>query len=254
MPDTKTINAEWVRVTAFVLFAGLFNAPAAAQDNLLRRAQDFLGDRSADAQEASGLSEDEVGGGLKEALRIGADTVIRQLGASGGFESDPAVRIALPASLGRVKSSLDRIGMSSMLDDLEVRMNRAAEVAMPKATGIFLEAINAMTLEDVMDIYRGPNDAATRYFQSKMSAPLARELRPVVDESLADTGTVSAYRAVMDRYNRIPLVRPVETDLSAHVVQKGMDGIFHYLAQEEAAIRNNPIKRSTELLQRVFGN
>jgi hypothetical protein len=144
--------------------------------------------------------------------------------------------------------------MSSTMDDLEVRLNRAAEVAMPKATGLFIAAIDEMTLDDVMDIYRGPDDAATRYFQANMSQPLAEELLPVVDESLADTGTVAAFSAVMDRYNRIPLVRPVDANLSSYVVQKSMDGIFHYLAHEEAAIRNDPIKRSTELLQQVFGN
>jgi hypothetical protein len=37
------------------------------------------------------------------------------------------------------------------------------------------------------------------------------------------------------------------------VVDKGMDGIFHYLAQEEAAIRTDPVARSTDLLRKVFG-
>jgi len=37
------------------------------------------------------------------------------------------------------------------------------------------------------------------------------------------------------------------------VVAKGLDGIFHYLAQEEAAIRTDPGARTTDLLKRVFG-
>lgn len=45
----------------------------------------------------------------------------------------------------------------------------------------------------------------------------------------------------------------VKANLTEHVVQKGMDGIFHYLAIEEGKIRNNPAKRTTELLRRVFG-
>ena len=31
-----------------------------------------------------------------------------------------------------------------------------------------------------------------------------------------------------------------------------MDGVFYYLAKEEAAIRNNPAKRTTDLLAKVF--
>lgn len=88
---------------------------------------------------------------------------------------------------------------------------------------------------------------------SSMSGPLAIEMKPVVDASLADAGVVKSYDAVMDRYNAVPFVRRVDADLSDYVVQKGMDGIFYYLAMEEAAIRERPAKRTTELLKRVFG-
>ena len=104
-----------------------------------------------------------------------------------------------------------------------------------------------------MGIYNGPPDAATRYFQERMSAPLAEEMRPLVAESLAEVGAVQSYDAVMSRYQSLPLVPDVKADLTGHVVDKGMEGIFHYLAREEAAIRQNPAKRTTELLQQVFG-
>jgi hypothetical protein len=32
-----------------------------------------------------------------------------------------------------------------------------------------------------------------------------------------------------------------------------MAGIFHYMAEEEAAIRKNPVKRTTSILKKVFG-
>jgi hypothetical protein len=212
-----------------------------------------LGGAKTESEQRQSLSESEIGGGLKDALRVGADTVLARLGANGGFEKDPAVHIPLPGSLGRVKAALERVGMGSLLKDLEQRLNGAAELAMPKARALFLRAIDEMTLQDVMKIYRGSDDAATRYFQGKMSAPLAQEMRPAVDQSLAQAGAVDAYAAVITRYNSLPLVRPVQADLGDYVVQKGMDGIFHYLAQEEAAIRKDPVKRSTELLRRVFG-
>lgn len=50
----------------------------------------------------------------------------------------------------------------------------------------------------------------------------------------------------------MPLVPDVQADLSSYVVEKGMDGIFHYLAVEEAKIRQNPAARTTELLKKVF--
>lgn len=200
------------------------------------------------------LSTDDIGGGLKEALRVGTENVVGQLGAADGFNLDPQIHIPLPGQLEDVKKVLGKIGMDSALSDLEVRLNRAAEIATPKAKGLFIDAINEMTLDDVMAIYNGEADSATQYFKSKMSGPLAIEMKPVVDASLADAGAVKTYDAAMERYDSLPFVPKVEADLNDYVVQKGMDGIFHYIAKEEAAIRKDPAKRTTDLLKRVFGN
>jgi hypothetical protein len=57
----------------------------------------------------------------------------------------------------------------------------------------------------------------------------------------------------MKQYESVPFVPDAKADLSTYVVEMSMDGIFHYVAIEEAAIRNNPAARTTELLQKVFG-
>jgi len=207
-----------------------------------------------DEQQEQTLSNDEVGSGLKEALRVGTETVVGNLGQPGGFNLDPQIHIPLPGQLERVKDLLGKVGMDSMLTDLEDELNEAAEIATPKAKDLFLQAINEMTMDDVMAIYKGPDDAATQYFKSKMSAPLAAEMKPVVDESLADVGAVETYDSAMESYNALPFVPQVDVNLTDYVVEKGMDGIFYYLAKEEAAIRNDPVKRTTDLLKSVFGN
>jgi len=199
------------------------------------------------------LSNDDIGEGLKEALRVGTQTVVDNLGQSGGFNLDPQIHIPLPSQLEQVKGILGKFGMESMLTDLESRLNQAAETATPKAKELFVGAINELTLDDVMAIYNGPEDAATEYLRSKMSAPLALEMKPVVDDSLADVGAVKAYDTVMQRYKAVPFAPEIDVDLSDYVVQKGMDGIFHYLAKEEAAIRQDPVKRTTDILKQVFG-
>jgi hypothetical protein len=86
-----------------------------------------------------------------------------------------------------------------------------------------------------------------------MSPGLAAEMRPVVEQSLADVGAVQTYEQVMGQYRALPFAPDIKTDLSGYVVDKGMTGIFHYLALEEAAIRQDPARRTTDLLRRVFG-
>jgi hypothetical protein len=251
---TRRIGKPLPGLLVSVLVCSLASVPAAAEASWLDKAKDLLGGAQSGASKAQALSEQEIGDGLKDALRVGTETVVTRLAKTDGFNADPSIHIPLPSALDNVKSTLDKFGMGSMLNDLELRLNRAAEQATPRARKLFLKSISDMTLDDVMGIYGGSDDAATRYFQSKMSKPLAAEMRPVVDESLADVGAIQAYDSVMGRYNAVPFVPKVDTDLTGYVVQEGMGGIFHYLAQEEAAIRKDPVKRTTDLLQRVFGN
>lgn len=206
-----------------------------------------------DDEKQQSLSSDDISGGLKEALRVGTENVVSSLGVTDGFNLDPQIHIPLPKKLGQVKKVLGKVGMDSMLTDLETRLNRAAEIATPKAKQLFIAAINDMTLEDVMAVYKGPEDSATQYFKSKMSGPLAVTMKPIVDESLADVGAAKSYDEVMASYNSVPFVPKVDANLGDYVVEKGMDGIFFYLAKEEAAIRQDPAARTTDLLRSVFG-
>ena len=202
----------------------------------------------------AGLSESEIGDGLREALRVGTSSVVSQLGAADGFNADPVAHIPLPESMERVQSTLDKLGMASMLNDLELKLNRAAEAATPKAKALFVDAIQQMTLDDVQSVYKGPDDAATRYFEGKMSAPLREQMRPIVDSTLAEVGAIAAYESVMGQYQKVPFVPDVRANLSDHVLDGGLKAIFHYVAEEEKAIRQDPAKRTTELLRRVFGS
>ncbi|TLM66822.1 MAG: DUF4197 domain-containing protein [Deltaproteobacteria bacterium] len=235
-----------------IILVLLWLAPVActAQTDWLKTGRDLLG---ATAGGPGTNDTGQIGAGLKEALRVGSDTVVGQLGRTDGFNADPAIHIPLPKNFQKVQSTLKTLGMSSLLDDLELRLNRAAEQATPRAKELFWSAIEQMTLDDVMKIYNGPPDAATRYFQGKMSKPLGESMRPIVSDALQQAGAVQAYDRVMGQYRSVPFVPDVKADLVSYVTDQGMNGIFHYLAQEEAAIRQNPVKRTTELLRTVFG-
>lgn len=241
-------------LTGIVLVAVfLLTAPARAGNTWLDKGADLLKTVTGKSQQAD-ITVEEIGAGLKDALRVGSDRVVSRLGRVDGFNTDAAVHIPLPKQLNAVKTALGKIGMSGSLEDLELKLNRAAEAATPRAKKLFRQAIVDMTFDDAWAIYKGPDDAATRYFRGKMSPSLAREMWPVVKRSLAQVGAVQAYEGVMKRYRSIPLVPEVKTDLTGYVVEKGMDGIFHYMAEEEAAIRRDPARRTTEILRRVFGS
>lgn len=198
------------------------------------------------------LGTDQIANALREALRVGAGNVVGQLGTEEGFNLDPTVHIPLPDELNQARTVLARVGLEGSLTDLEVQLNRAAEVATSNAGELFVNAISKMTLQDARDILQGPDDAATRYFRNTMGVELSERMTPVVSESLDEVGAARLYEQTVGRYNSLPLVPPIESNLTSHVVNLGIDGIFHYLAEEEAAIRADPAARTTDLLRTVF--
>ena len=200
----------------------------------------------------SSLSDNDIAGALKDALSIGSENVVSQLSAPGGFNSDANIRIPLPDSLQTVQKTMNKFGMGSSLNDLEDKLNAAAETATEKAKPLFLNAIKEMSWDDVKTILNGPDDAATQYFKSKMSSPLSAKMKPIVENSLNEVGAIKTYNNAMGQYKNLPLVPDVQADLSQHVLDKSIDGIFYYLAVEEKQIRENPAKRTTELLKKVF--
>ncbi|MDX9859583.1 MAG: DUF4197 domain-containing protein [Rhodospirillales bacterium] len=230
-----------------VLAAGAANA----QSDMMGKARGLLG--TLGGNQGGAQQTTDIAAGLKEALRVGVERVTARVGAVDGFNLDPAIHIPLPGQLQTVQQWLGRVGMSGMADDLETRMNRAAEIAAGDAKTLLWDAVAEMTLDDAKRIFNGPQDAATQYFRSKMTPALSQRMRPLVDDAMAEAGAVKAYDGMMGRYRTIPMVPDVKADLSGYVVDKGLDGIFHYVAKEEAAIRTNPAARSTDLLRRVFG-
>ncbi|MCW8901786.1 MAG: DUF4197 domain-containing protein [Gammaproteobacteria bacterium] len=198
------------------------------------------------------LSEQDIASGLKEALKVGTERVINQVGKNNGYLNDKAIHIALPSNLQKVHNTLNQVGLGHYTKELEVKMNHAAEVAATKAKDLFWVAIKDMRWQDVQTIYNGKQDAATQYFRKKMTPSLKQMMHPVINQSLSEVGAVKAYNHAVKQYHQIPFVPRVNDDLAGYVMDKGINGMFYYLAKEEAAIRNDPLKRTTAILKRVF--
>ncbi len=242
-------------VSTLCLFYGLPAVQASDKwlDKILSKDKKSDSKLNTKGLDLGGLNLEDISSAFKEALTKGSSNVVSQLGKADGFNADEAIHIPLPKSLKKVRKVLKKVGMSDMVNDLETKLNRAAEAATPIAKDLFIQSIKDMTFEDVKKIYSGANDSATQYFKQKMSGSLSEKMNPIVEKSLLEVGAVKALNAVMEKYGDIPFVKSVKPDLTGHVVQKGMDGIFYYLAKQEAEIRKNPIKQTTNLLKKVFG-
>lgn len=200
------------------------------------------------------LSLAEIDAGLRQALEIGTNRVASQIGVTDGYWNDPQIQIPLPGRLGQVQNELGKLGLAGPLDDLQLRMNRAAEDAVPAGKRIVIDAVQSITIEDALGILRGGDSAATDFLRGRTEASLRQTFTPFVENALESSG---AYQALDSVTSSQPLLAVAATDyksdLTTFAVQYGLDGLFTYLAVEEQKIRDNPVARTTELLRRVFG-
>ncbi|MBD3725310.1 MAG: DUF4197 domain-containing protein, partial [Flavobacteriaceae bacterium] len=203
-------------------------------------------------QGTTGLTQAEIGNGLKEALNNGISKQVSKLTATDGFFKNEAVKILLPEELQKVDKTLRDLGMSKLADEGLKVINRAAEDAVKEATPIFVDAVKQMTFNDAKNILLGNDSAATSYLQNTTSKALYAKFNPVIKNSFAKVGADKIWNQIITKYNSVPFVTKVNPDLTDYTTNKAMDGVFKMIAVEEKDIRNNFASRTSDLLKKVF--
>ena len=228
-------------------------APVLAQGNLLEQGKRMMqGGGTGGSSSTSSLSQGQIGDGLREALKVGAERTVGKVSKPGGFLNDSTIRIKPPSMVEKAEPLLKMAGYGNVVDDLEARMNKAAEAAAPKAQAIFVDAISKMSIDDARQILSGPQDAATQYLKKTSSDGLMSAMKPVVEAASPMSARSSPMNRCCPAPRRFPAPAASTSTCRATSTQKAMDGLFHYIGVEEAAIRSNPAARTTDLLKTVF--
>jgi hypothetical protein len=205
---------------------------------------------------AAGLSEisnQDAVAGLKEALSKGSQAAIQQLGAENGFFGNDKLRIPLPDSLKKVEGMMRRFGMGNQADELVLRMNRAAEAAMPEARALLVNAIRQMSIQDAKGILTGGDDAATQYFRRTTSTPLTQKFLPIVKKATEKVKLAERYSTFVETGSRFGLVKEEEANLENYVTRKALDGLYSVIAEQEKKIRADPVGAASSIISKVFG-
>ena len=199
-----------------------------------------------------GLSQAQIGNGLRQALDQGISNQVTKLTSTDGFYRNELVKILLPEELQAVDKGLRQIGLGNLADEGIKVLNRAAEDAVKTATPIFVNAVKEITFNDAKNILLGEQNAATSYLQSKTNQSLYNSFSPVIDDSFAKVGADKVWSNLITRYNSIPFVKSVNPDLTAYVTEQALKGVFTMIEVEEKGIREKVGLRSTALLKQVF--
>lgn len=235
-----------MRILTIIVFSLLITPLSQAQKlgDLMKKAKKVIN--------GEGLSDEEMGMGLKEALNLGTGEAVDFLSAEDGFYKS-VYKIALPEEAQQIVSKISTLpGFGDFESKLVERMNRAAELAASKAKPIFLSAIKGLTFKDVTNILMGEKDAATRYLENTTQEQLYAEFQPVIASALDEVNARSLWKDAVTAYNKIPFVKKTNPELDDHVTNRSLFGLFSLIEKKEEGIRSDVGQRSSELLKKVF--
>ena len=199
------------------------------------------------------ISNRDAVNGLKEALTRGSQAAVARLGVENGFFKNDRVKIPLPPSLRRLEAVMRSIGMDKHADELVLRMNRAAEAAVPEAKTLLVDAVKKMSVQDVRGVLTGGEDAATQYFKRATSEPLTTRFRPIVKKAMEKVKLAEKYDEIAASGAKLGLVKEEDAQLEDYVTRKALDGLFVAIAEEEKKIRKDPAGTASQIIKKVFG-
>jgi len=199
------------------------------------------------------LSNRDAINGLKDAIVKSSRVAVERLGVKDGFFGSDLVRIPLPPSLRSVEAVMRSIGMGPQADELVLRMNRAAEMAVPQAKTLLVDAAKNMSVHEAKSILAGGDDAATQYFKRTTAVPLAKRFRPIVKRAMAKAKLAEKYNEIAASGAKLGLVKQEDASLEDYVTRKALDGLFLVIAEEEKKIRRDPAKAASRIIRKVFG-
>lgn len=241
----------------YFLIILLFGATSCAE--LMQVVSSTMGDQP--------LTNTEIIAGLKQALAVGTDSSVARVSKTDGYFRDQLIKILLPPEAEIITKNLNRIpGGEKLLNDVVLRINRAAEDAAKEAAPIFIGSITSMTISDGFGILKGGDYAATEYLKRTTSGQLFNLYQPKIKTSIdkkliGNISTTESWNTLTSEWNRIANsfigqaagFTPVNVKLDEYLTQKALDGLFLKIGEEEKKIRTDPVARVTELLKRVFG-
>jgi hypothetical protein len=240
--------------TSIITITLLFAMTSFAQASLLEGiTRSILTPKS---QSSAALDTDTTIKGLKEALATGTERAVSAVSQTDGYFGNQMIKILLPDKLQKAGDLMSKFGFQQEVDDFILSMNRAAEKAAPTAVNFFGDAIRSMSVEDAKGILTGGDTAATEFFEKKTRDKLFDSFKPTVSDTISQTGVTNSYQNMVGKLNSMPLASMLgstDLDLDNYVTNKALDGLFTMLGEEEKKIRTNPLARTSELLQKVFG-
>ncbi|MEO6405981.1 MAG: DUF4197 domain-containing protein [Ferruginibacter sp.] len=215
---------------------------------------DVLSNLPASTGIGTGVTENEAGLGIREALGQGLNKSVVNLNVVDGFFKNAYYKILLPPDAKKIENTLRSLGFNSLADKAILQINRGAEDAVGYAKPIFINAIKNMSLQDAIGLVKNGDTSATHFFRVKTNAQLMNAFMPIIQSSLDKVDATKYYGDLVNKYNSLPTTfNKINPDLANYVTNMATHALFDLIAKEEINIRTNLAARTSDILRKVFG-
>jgi hypothetical protein len=233
----------------------LNKAKVIANENGVITATQTTGTYKKEPTPISLMNNEEIGRGLREALKIGAQKATKNLSQVDGFFGNQLIKILMPPEVRNIEAKMRQFGMGRVVDQAIVSMNRAAEDASSQALPILVNAITSFTIQDALSILNGNDNAATNLLRSRTTPQITEAFRPIISNSMNKYNVEQMWAQVFSVYNGLPIIKSkVNTDLTGYVTERALSGLFTTIGGEEKKIRLDPVGTGSDIITRVFGS
>ena len=123
-----------------------------------------------------------------------------------------------------MKSTLVKMGFSDQVIKFE-SINNVIELASKEALPIFANAVKSMTINDAFSILNGNDNSATVYLKDQTST-LYTKFKPIISNAISKVDVTKYWSDLTSAYNKVPFVKPINTDLDDYITKGAMYGLF----------------------------
>jgi hypothetical protein len=256
-----------ILLSLFLLPMGVASVHAQSLNDMLNKAKKIANDNGVisasqttttyrkEPTPVSLMNNEEIGKGLREALKLGSQKATQSLSATNGFFGNQLIKILMPPEVQNIEAKMRQFGMGRVVDNAILSMNRAAEDASSQALPILVGAITSFTIQDALSILNGGDNAATNLLRSRTTPQITEAFRPVISRSMSKYNVEQLWAQVFSVYNGLPIIKSkVNTDLTGYITDRALSGLFTTIGGEEKKIRLDPIGTGSDIITRVFGS
>ena len=128
-------------------------------------------------------------------------------------------------------------------------------VPQPTATLRLVNTTALQILRGELDlaILTGGETSVTDYFRWTTADALAKKFLPIVKKATAKVGLAERYNAIAGQGAQLGLVDASQASIEQYVTRKSLDGLYTIIAEEEKAIRQDPVGAASSIVQKLFG-